>query len=80
MARQKLIIAPRRNPGVLMMLAQEFAGDQTVEVIADRRLGERRRPLFSSRYEAPERRGHDRRGTCPFCFQGVFVDERVPGV
>ena len=73
MARQKLIIAPRRNPGVLMMLAQEFAEDQTVEVIADRRLGERRRPLSSSRDERPERRWHDRRGTCPFCFQCVFV-------
>jgi hypothetical protein len=73
MARQKLIIAPRRNPGVLMMLAQEFAEDQTVEVIADRRLGERRRPS-SSRDRRPERRWHDRRGTCPFCFQCVFVD------
>ena len=56
-----------------MMLAQEFAEDQTVEVIADRRLGERRRPLSSSRDERPERRWHDRRGTCPFCFQCVFV-------
>lgn len=54
-----LFIVARRNPDILARVQERLHGDPRIEVIADRRHGERRQTVTP---HAPERRGHDRRG------------------
>ena len=55
---RNLFIVSRDKPRLYERLARDFAGDDEVEVVLDRRLGERRR---SSQLRQPERRCSDRR-------------------
>ena len=53
-----LFIVARRNPDILARVQERLHGDPRIDVIADRRYGERRRAAAS---HAPERRRGDRR-------------------
>jgi hypothetical protein len=53
-----LFIVARKNPDILARVQERLHGDPRIEVIADRRYGERRR---STTPHSPERRGGDRR-------------------
>ena len=61
-----LLIVSRGNEALASYLEQHFKGDSTVQVMVDRRQGERRsgRPTPEATAEAatPERRRNDRRG------------------
>ena len=57
MVRYLLIVA-RNQPDLWRYLKNNFAGDEKVEVILDRRRGERRQRIQS---HEPERRGAERR-------------------
>jgi hypothetical protein len=56
---QYLVIAARNHPDVYGYLRRQFAGDEKVQVLLDRRYEERRRRSDAHR---PERRRGDRRG------------------
>ena len=51
------MIVSREHPDLYVYLRDRLAADRDVEMILDRRLGERRR----ERSEPPQRRGRDRR-------------------
>lgn len=53
-----LLVVARNQPGLYAYLKEDFAGDGDVEVIMDRRVGERRRARAPC---APERRRSERR-------------------
>ena len=53
-----LFIVARKNPDILARVQDRLHGDPRIEVIADRRYGERRGPAAS---HSPDRRGRDRR-------------------
>lgn len=53
-----LFIVARRNPDILARVQERLHGDPRIDVLADRRYGERRR---STAPHAPERRSGDRR-------------------
>jgi phage shock protein A len=53
-----LFIVSRKNPDILARVQERLRGDPRIEVIADRRYGERRRAVTPY---TPERRGGDRR-------------------
>ena len=57
-----LLIVARSEPMLYEYVKRTFAGEDTVEVILDRRLGERRRASASP---AVERRRADRRSSLP---------------
>lgn len=57
-----LLIVARSEPTVYEYVKRTFAGEDSVEVIMDRRLGERRRASASA---AVERRRADRRSAPP---------------
>lgn len=54
-----LLVVARTQPGLYAYLKEDFAGDDDVEVIMDRRVGERRRDRAPC---TPERRRSERRG------------------
>ena len=58
MAKKVMVIVPRTAPALFAYLKEKFADDQTISVVMDRRVTERRR-----RRDAPstERRQVDRR-------------------
>jgi hypothetical protein len=58
MAKKVMVIVPRSAPALFAYLKEKFADDQTISVVMDRRITERRR-----RRDAPstERRQVDRR-------------------
>ena len=58
MAKKVMVIVPRTAPALFAYLKEKFADDQTISVVMDRRITERRR-----RRDAPstERRRVDRR-------------------
>jgi hypothetical protein len=58
MAKKVMVIVPRTAPALFAYLKEKFADDQTISVVMDRRIAERRR-----RRDAPstERRQVDRR-------------------
>jgi len=58
MAKKVMVIVPRTAPALFAYLKEKFADDQTISVIMDRRIAERRR-----RRDTPstERRQVDRR-------------------
>jgi len=58
MPNKVMVIVPRTAPALFAYLKEKFADDQTISVILDRRIAERRRL-----HEAPrtERRQADRR-------------------
>jgi len=58
MAKKVMVIVPRTAPALFAYLKEKFADDQTISVVMDRRITERRR-----RRDAPskERRQVDRR-------------------
>jgi hypothetical protein len=53
-----LFIVARKNPDILARVEERLHGDPRIEVMADRRYGDRRR---SATPHSPERRGSDRR-------------------
>ena len=53
-----LFIVARRNPDILARVQERLHGDPRIDVLADRRYGERRRSMAP---HAPERRSSDRR-------------------
>lgn len=55
---RRLFIVPRRNPTLFEYLAENFSREKTVQVVLDRRWGERRQP---EQAHEPERRLGDRR-------------------
>ena len=62
-----LLIVSRGNEALASYLEQHFKGDSTVQVMVDRRQGERRRsgaptPEAAAETAPPERRRNDRRG------------------
>jgi hypothetical protein len=61
-----LLIVSRGNEALASYLEQHFQGDSTVQVMVDRRQGERREtrrpPQPSPADSSPERRRNDRRG------------------
>jgi hypothetical protein len=61
-----LIIVARNRPKLYEHLKRAFAGNETVQVILDRRVGERRQ---SNAAKAPERRRGDRRARQPITEQ-----------
>jgi len=58
MAKKVMVIVPRTAPALFAYLKEKFADDQTISVVMDRRIAERRR-----RRDTPstERRQVDRR-------------------
>ena len=58
MAKKVMVIVPRTAPALFAYLKEKFADDQTISVVMDRRIAERRR-----RRDAPstERRQVNRR-------------------
>jgi hypothetical protein len=74
-ARKSLFIVDRQHVPLFEHLYAHFSADPDVEIVWDRRRGERRRP---STARAPERRGFERRGAPPESWVAVgFVF--VPG-
>ena len=60
--RRLLFIVGSKRPNFYESLRRTFRGDDTVQVVLDRRRGERRRARHSSRSRAvPEQRGAERR-------------------
>lgn len=57
-AARYLFIVARQNPDILARVQERLHGDPRIEVIADRRYGDRRRTAAP---HSPERRGADRR-------------------
>ena len=60
MARFLFIVA-RQLPGVYEHLCEQFGGEPNVEIIMDRRKGERREPEALAPAPGPERRQGERR-------------------
>jgi len=58
MAKKVMVVVPRTAPALFAYLKEKFADDQTISVVMDRRIAERRR-----RRDTPstERRQVDRR-------------------
>ena len=66
-----LLVAPRYNPSVTTMLAQQFEHQPGIRIIEDRRTKERRtKPLMMER----TRRHLSRRGSM-WSFKGAFINE-----
>jgi hypothetical protein len=58
MAKKVMVIVPRTAPALFAYLKEKFADDQTISVVMDRRVAERRR---RSDTPSTERRQVDRR-------------------
>jgi hypothetical protein len=58
MAKKVMVIVPRTAPALFAYLKEKFADDQTISVVMDRRIAERRR---RSDTPSTERRQVDRR-------------------
>ena len=58
MAKKVMVIVPRTAPALFAYLKEKFADDQTISVVMDRRITERRR---RSDTPSTERRQVDRR-------------------
>jgi hypothetical protein len=58
MAKKVMVIVPRTAPALFAYLKEKFADDQTISVVMDRRIAERRR---GSDTPSTERRQVDRR-------------------
>ena len=58
MAKKVMVIVPRTAPALFAYLKDKFADDQTISVVMDRRIAERRR---RSDTPSTERRRVDRR-------------------
>lgn len=58
MAKKVMVIVPRTAPALFGYLKEKFADDQTISVVMDRRIAERRR---RSDTPSTERRQVDRR-------------------
>jgi hypothetical protein len=58
MAKKVMVIVPRTAPALFAYLKEKFADDQTISVVMDRRIAERRR---RSDTPSTERREVDRR-------------------
>jgi len=56
-----LFIVARQLPSVYEHLCQQFAGEPNVEIIMDRRKGDRRQPETAEPPTGPERREGERR-------------------
>jgi len=80
MVRYLLIVA-RNQPDLWRYLKQNFAGDEKVEVILDRRRGERRQRVQAY---GPERRRAARRGPSSIdndlCYRSYVIVRQRQGV
>jgi hypothetical protein len=59
--RRLLFIVGSKRPDFYESLRRTFRGDDTVQIVLDRRRGERRAARRPARRGGPERRGDDRR-------------------